>query len=262
MSREALPPPIPQPESAGRTGRSPARGVRSLSASVAVHALLFAALGLWLATRVLPPLWSGQDGAPARTASLPSVVRESRPELWTPEEPEPELDAVPDTSPEPELVEIEPPPLPEPTFEPEVELEWIDTTIAPPPRHIPRLPPREPEPSEPPEDAAPDPSEAGEPEAGLIDDRGPVLLSNPKPAYPKAALRLGQEGSVRLRIEVDASGAVTNVSVVESSRFPLLDDAAVEAARGWSFEPAVRSGREVPDVFDYRVTFRLSQAGE
>jgi protein TonB len=47
---------------------------------------------------------------------------------------------------------------------------------------------------------------------------------------------------VRLRLVVRETGAVGDVQVAVSSGRPELDTAAVEAARGWRFEPARRDG--------------------
>jgi protein TonB len=47
---------------------------------------------------------------------------------------------------------------------------------------------------------------------------------------------------VRLRLLVRETGAVGDIQVAVSSGRPELDAAAVEAARGWRFEPARRDG--------------------
>ena len=53
------------------------------------------------------------------------------------------------------------------------------------------------------------------------------------------------QGRVVLRILVRADGSVEQVNVVESSGSPVLDEAAVRAATGWSFVPATRDGQPV-----------------
>ena len=50
-------------------------------------------------------------------------------------------------------------------------------------------------------------------------------------AYPAEAMRRGEGALVVLRIDVDAQGAVTDVSVAESSGRAIFDEAAVAAAR-------------------------------
>lgn len=70
----------------------------------------------------------------------------------------------------------------------------------------------------------------------------PAYAFNPKPAYPPAARRDGQEGKVLLLVEVVSNGRVGKVKIEKSSGYKLLDDAAVEAVRKWRFTPA-RKGK-------------------
>lgn len=79
------------------------------------------------------------------------------------------------------------------------------------------------------------------------------------PVYPAAARRRGWEGTVRLEILTDASGAVESVSVEESSGHAVLDDAAVEAARTWTFKPLVKDGQALPGRVRIPVVFRLTK---
>lgn len=92
-----------------------------------------------------------------------------------------------------------------------------------------------------------------------IADRAPrPLAGNPLPEYPRAALRSGEEGSVLLNITVDARGVPTEVHVVEreGSRDRSFDRAAIEAARQWRFDPAMRDGRAVQSSVQLPVEFR------
>lgn len=81
---------------------------------------------------------------------------------------------------------------------------------------------------------------------------------NPEPRYPLAARRRGQEGRVVLLVHVDASGGAAEVAVERSSGFPLLDRAAIDAVRQWSFVPARASGRPVPGRVEVPVIFELT----
>ncbi|MBI5516803.1 MAG: TonB family protein [Deltaproteobacteria bacterium] len=67
------------------------------------------------------------------------------------------------------------------------------------------------------------------------------------------------DGSVRLRLLVDAEGHVTEATVVEGLA-PALDQAALEAARAFEFEPGRRDGAAVPSVITYRYRFTLGAA--
>jgi periplasmic protein TonB len=73
-------------------------------------------------------------------------------------------------------------------------------------------------------------------------------LSNPKPAYPAASRRLGEEGKVVLRVRVSAAGAALAVEVKQSSGFTRLDEAARSAVERWRFVPA-RRGDEAVDAW-------------
>lgn len=79
----------------------------------------------------------------------------------------------------------------------------------------------------------------------LVDDPGarveqPVRkpVFNPAPDYPLDARRNQQEGRVLLLVQLDANGRVLQVTLRESSGWPLLDDAARETVRQWRFSPA------------------------
>ena len=84
-------------------------------------------------------------------------------------------------------------------------------------------------------------------------------LSNPPPKYPYRARRKGQEGRAILRVKVTASGDASAVWVIRSSGHRLLDDAAVDAVRGWRFQPASRSGTPVDGLVDVPIAFRLTE---
>jgi len=74
--------------------------------------------------------------------------------------------------------------------------------------------------------------------------------------YPPPARSRGLSGTVLLDISIESSGAIGNVSVTRSSSHPLLDEAALEAARSLSPQPfpkglAPRPLRvRLPVVFD------------
>jgi len=62
-------------------------------------------------------------------------------------------------------------------------------------------------------------------------------LESPAAVYPGRAVLRGLEGTVHLTLTVDPSGAVIAVELVKSSGHGSLDRAAIEAARGYRFEP-------------------------
>jgi protein TonB len=50
----------------------------------------------------------------------------------------------------------------------------------------------------------------------------------PQPPYPQLAIQSGEQGTIVLRLKIDAAGNVTSVDVKESSGFPFLDQTTVE----------------------------------
>ena len=74
-----------------------------------------------------------------------------------------------------------------------------------------------------------------------------AYLHNPKPVYPVASRRLGEEGRVLLRVRVSAHGLPAEVDVKQSSGFPRLDEAARAAVERWRFVPA-RQGTEAVEA--------------
>ncbi len=90
------------------------------------------------------------------------------------------------------------------------------------------------------------------PSAGEVDE--PLAVQSPPIDYPRRAWRLGWEGTVRLRIEVDAMGIVRRVELVESSGHASLDEAAIKGFKRWAFR--VRQQGE-PDLRSFVKSFRF-----
>lgn len=87
--------------------------------------------------------------------------------------------------------------------------------------------------------------------------REAALLAFEQPRYPATAQRRGVEGTVRLRIAVDANGVPTDIGYASRSGDPDLDRAALLAARDWRFRPATRNGRAVATTVEVPVRFTL-----
>lgn len=64
------------------------------------------------------------------------------------------------------------------------------------------------------------------------------------PAFPAAAREAGVEGVVRVEVSVGVDGSVTSARVLAGLGHG-LDEAALEAARRASFDPATRCGKPV-----------------
>ena len=81
--------------------------------------------------------------------------------------------------------------------------------------------------------------------------------SNPPPPYPEEANRKKQEGKVLVSVQVETNGRPNSVTLISSSGFPLLDAAALEAVRKWTFEPANVGGLPVASRVEVPVVFTL-----
>ncbi len=86
------------------------------------------------------------------------------------------------------------------------------------------------------------------------------VAGNPKPVYPRLAIKQGIEGDVALNVRVSESGHVAQVSIISPSGSTLLDNAAVESVRTWRFTPAYRDGRPSETVTTVPIQFRLVDA--
>jgi protein TonB len=87
--------------------------------------------------------------------------------------------------------------------------------------------------------------------------QGAQLLAHAKPRYPAEEQRRGVQGSVTLRIAIDANGVPTDVGYASRSGNNALDRAALVAARDWRFKPAVRNGQAVASTVNVPVDFKL-----
>lgn len=65
------------------------------------------------------------------------------------------------------------------------------------------------------------------------------------PGYPLLSRRLGEAGSVVLRVELDEQGRVDAARVATGSGFARLDEAALSAVKSWRCNPAQRDGQAV-----------------
>jgi periplasmic protein TonB len=102
--------------------------------------------------------------------------------------------------------------------------------------------------------------------AGPASDKpapGPIrahltYLRAPPPHYPTYARRARMQGTVILRVLVDAGGHPVQVQVEHSSGHPVLDRAARrQVAAKWLFKPAQVKGQATPAWALVPVQFRL-----
>jgi protein TonB len=73
------------------------------------------------------------------------------------------------------------------------------------------------------------------------------------PVMPEVARQAGIRGVVILEIIIGVDGKVTDAKVLRS--IPLLDQAAIDAARQWRYEPTLLNGAPVPVIMTATVNF-------
>ena len=98
---------------------------------------------------------------------------------------------------------------------------------------------------------------------GYVGEEGTEIevtrVSNPAPEYPRRAIRLGVEGSVRLEFDVDTDGSVLDPYVVESSPAGVFDRAAIKAVRKFLYQPPTYTGTSVKvNNVQIDLTFKLA----
>lgn len=156
---------------------------------------------------------------------------------------------------------IQPPPPPDPVDVP---------TKATPPKAVPVIPQTVATPQLPAQHdtapfALPDPAPAAldppttiaPPAAGGTSGQLQYLRA-PPPAYPIAAIRAGHQGTVMLRVTVDAEGRPQSVEISTSSGHRSLDLAArQQVLRHWQFRPAMIDGQASGAIGMVPVTFSM-----
>lgn len=80
---------------------------------------------------------------------------------------------------------------------------------------------------------------------------------NPKPIYPIFAKKSGYEGKVYLKVKVLENGFVGMVTILASSGYSILDNAAKGAVYKWKFFPALKNGRPFECWVNVPIRFEL-----
>lgn len=81
----------------------------------------------------------------------------------------------------------------------------------------------------------------------------PTRMHDVRPVTPETALQAGIRGVVILEIVVAPDGTVSDAKVLRS--IPLLDQAAIDAARQWRYTPTLLNGAPVPVIMTVTVNF-------
>jgi len=85
-----------------------------------------------------------------------------------------------------------------------------------------------------------------------------VILSKPKPVYTAEALKLNLEGEVLLDVIFPASGGEVHVNRVVKGLGHGLDEAAMRAAEGIKYKPAISNGHPVDFPAVIHIVFQMA----
>lgn len=104
-------------------------------------------------------------------------------------------------------------------------------------------------------------SVAAEPPLGeAVQPARPLTIALSDADYPPAAQRAGEQGTVRVRLIIRASGSVERCLVGESSGSPALDAATCAGLKRGTFSPALGGdGQPVRSEINLPITWRLPE---
>jgi protein TonB len=86
---------------------------------------------------------------------------------------------------------------------------------------------------------------------------GVEYIQPPRPEYPPASRRMGEEGKAVLRVLVNDKGRAERIEVQKSSGSPRLDEAARQAAQRALFKPYMEDGKAVAVFVVVPISFQL-----
>ena len=82
-------------------------------------------------------------------------------------------------------------------------------------------------------------------------------FGNPRPPYPLASRRMGEQGAVDLQLCLSQQGYVESVAVIKSSGHWRLDQSAVETIKTWKFLALEIPAAALSDCYRLPIHFRL-----
>ena len=88
------------------------------------------------------------------------------------------------------------------------------------------------------------------------DVHAPKVIHKVDPLYPESARRDHISGVVVVQAMIDTGGHVADAIPLQGP--PELTEAAIDAVKQFTFEPATRQGKPVPVVFNLTINFKLN----
>ncbi|MCD9086927.1 energy transducer TonB [Stenotrophomonas sp. SY1] len=116
-----------------------------------------------------------------------------------------------------------------------------------------------PPPPQPIAEAQPAPAAPATTPATPTDRPVPLPGQSPAPAYPPAALRRGESGTVVVQVDVGIDGSPLDARLIQRSGSRDLDRAALDAVRGWRFQPAQSNGQPMQGSLEIPFDFKPAQ---
>jgi len=107
--------------------------------------------------------------------------------------------------------------------------------------------------------AAPAPAPAAPPAPPKVElpSSDADYLRNPSPPYPPMSKKLGEQGSVVVRVLIGTDGSAQKAEIYKSSGFDRLDQTALKTVSGWRYVPGKRNGVAEAMWFNVPVNFVL-----
>jgi protein TonB len=102
----------------------------------------------------------------------------------------------------------------------------------------------------------PTPPPARPPERVGLSVKEPVKLKHVDPIYPDIAQRANVQGVVILECVISPAGRVAELKILRG--VPLLDQAALDAVKQWTYKPTLLDGVPVSVVMPVTLQFRLT----
>lgn len=106
--------------------------------------------------------------------------------------------------------------------------------------------------------ASPEPAAASVPATPKMIS-GVSYINAPRPVYPPLDARMGNEGTVTLRVLINEKGRADKVEIQKSSGSLRMDDAAREAVQRALFKPYLEDGRPTPAYAIVPINFTLNR---
>ncbi|MFT3735576.1 MAG: energy transducer TonB [Rhodocyclaceae bacterium] len=104
----------------------------------------------------------------------------------------------------------------------------------------------------------PAPPPAARVEETPVQSARPDYAYNPKPDYPMLLREQGIGGTVLLRVWAGIDGLPGDITILKSSGYRLLDEAALRAVRSWRFLPARRGSERLASWVEFPVRFAIT----